>query len=163
MDWSKMFKARVIVFGCGNTLYGDDALGPLVIENLKQQNTFDDDVVFIDAGTSIRPLLFDLILSERHPQKVIIVDITTDDDLAPGEIKEIDINEVDPKKIADFSMHQFPTTNLLKELQENTDIKLNIIVVRAAFIPEKMREGLSPQVQTALPRVVERIKQLAST
>jgi len=156
-----MFNSRVVVFGCGNTLYGDDGLGPMVISKLQEDNGLGQDVTLIDAGTSIRALLFDLILSDRHPQRVIIIDITTDEDLYPGQVKEIDIHDVDPKKIADFSMHQFPTTNLLKELQEATDIRLNIIVVRAVHIPEKMQEGLSREVQEALPHVVNKIKELA--
>ncbi len=153
MDWSRMFDSRVVVFGCGNTLYGDDGLGPLAVKALQESGGLGEDVACIDAGTSIRPLLFDLILSDKHPERVIIIDSTTDDDLVSGEVREIDISEVDPKKISDFSMHQFPTTNLLKELQETTEIKLGIIVVRAAHIPEKMQEGLSPEVQKALGEV----------
>ncbi|WP_291318446.1 hydrogenase maturation protease [Desulfonatronospira sp.] len=163
MDWSSMFASRVVVFGCGNTLYGDDGLGPLVIKVLQDRGDLGKDVACIDAGTSIRPLLFDLILSDNHPQRVIIIDSTTDEDMEPGEVREIDISRVDPKKISDFSMHQFPTTNLLKELQETTEIELGIIVVRAAHIPEKMQEGLSPQVQKALDKVQEKVLQLVNS
>ncbi|WP_291323021.1 hydrogenase maturation protease [Desulfonatronospira sp.] len=162
MDWSMMFDSRVVIFGCGNTLYGDDGLGPLVVKAIQERGGLGEDVACIDAGTSIRPLLFDLILSPKHPERVIIIDSTTDHDLAPGQVKEIDITGVDPKKIADFSMHQFPTTNLLKELQETTEIRLNIIVVRAAHIPEKMQEGLSPEVQKALDEVQEKVLQLVN-
>ncbi len=160
MDWSSMFDSRVVVFGCGNTLYGDDGLGPMAVKALQDRDDLGQDVACIDAGTSIRPLIFDLILSDNHPQRVIIIDSTTDDDMEPGEVREIDISRVDPKKISDFSMHQFPTTNLLKELQETTEIKLSIIVVRAAHIPEKMQESLSPQVQKALDEVQEKVLQL---
>ncbi|RQD75193.1 hydrogenase maturation protease [Desulfonatronospira sp. MSAO_Bac3] len=163
MDWSSMFDSRVVVFGCGNTLYGDDGLGPLAIKALQDRGDVGQDVACIDAGTSIRPLIFDLILSDNHPQRVIIIDSTTDEDMEPGEVREIDISRVDPKKISDFSMHQFPTTNLLKELQETTEIKLSIIVVRAAHIPEKMQEGLSPEVQKALEEVQTKVLQLVNS
>jgi coenzyme F420 hydrogenase subunit delta len=160
MDWSLMFNSRIVIFGCGNILYGDDGLGPKVIEVLQSDDSLGDDIACIDAGTTIRPLLFDLILSDKQPERVIVVDITTDEDIEPGEVKEIDVDQVDPKKIGDFSMHQFPTTNLLKELKESTDIKLNIIVARPGMVPEKMSEGMSPVMSRAVDEVVRRIKQI---
>jgi coenzyme F420 hydrogenase subunit delta len=155
-----MFNSRVVVFGCGNTLFGDDGLGPAVIEALKQETDLPDDIALLDVGTSIRPLLFDLILSDKHPQMVIIVDATTQSGRKPGEVFEIDVDEVDPKKLADFSMHQFPTTNLLKELKEATDIDLRIIVAQTAYVPEQMDEKLSPEIKAAVPQIVQKIKQL---
>lgn len=162
MDWSKMFDSRVVVFGCGNILYGDDGLGPKVIEALDNDSDLGNDVACLDAGTSIRPLLFDLVMGDKHPEKVIVVDITTDEDIAPGQVKEIDVDQVDPKKISDFSMHQFPTTNLLKELKEATDIKLTILVARAVHVPEKMNEGLTPEMEQAVQDIVERVKTISS-
>ncbi len=158
MDWSRMFNSRVVIFGCGNILYGDDALGPMVVQTLLAEGDLGEDVACIDAGTSIRPLLFDLILSDNHPQRVIIVDISTDEDIEPGQVKEIDVDQVDPKKISDFSMHQFPTTNLLKELKENTQIKLTILVARPLVIPEKMSEGMSQVMHAAVDEIVKRIR-----
>ena len=158
MDWSRMFNSRVVIFGCGNILNGDDALGPMVVQTLLAEGDLGEDVACIDAGTSIRPLLFDLILSDNHPQRVIIVDISTDEDIEPGQVKEIDVDQVDPKKISDFSMHQFPTTNLLKELKENTQIKLTILVARPLVIPEKMSEGMSQVMHAAVDEIVKRIR-----
>ncbi|WP_028574116.1 hydrogenase maturation protease [Desulfonatronovibrio hydrogenovorans] len=163
MEWSQMFSSRVVVFGCGNTLFGDDGLGPKVIEVLQKEGSLGDDVALIDAGTSIRPLLFDLILSDRQPEQIIVVDISTDQDIEPGEVKEINVDQVDPKKIADFSMHQFPTTNLLKELQDTTSIKLHILVSRPVNVPELMEEGLSPEVSKAVDRIVSKIKEICRT
>ncbi|WP_045212568.1 hydrogenase maturation protease [Desulfonatronovibrio magnus] len=162
MDWSSMFNSRVVVFGCGNTLYGDDGLGPKVVEALEKDESLGKDIAVIDAGTSIRPLLFDLIMGDRHPERIIVVDITTDEDIEPGEIKEIDVDQVDPKKISDFSMHQFPTTNLLKELKDSTDIKLNILVARPVNVPEKMAEGLTPEMERAVGSIVDRIKEIVA-
>jgi coenzyme F420 hydrogenase subunit delta len=103
MDWSLMFNSRIVIFGCGNILYGDDGLGPKVIEALQSDDSLGDDIACIDAGTTIRPLLFDLILSDKQPERVIVVDITTDEDIEPGEVKEIDVDQVDPKKIRLFN------------------------------------------------------------
>ncbi|MDD4649511.1 MAG: hydrogenase maturation protease [Desulfoplanes sp.] len=160
MDWSKMFNSRVVVFGCGNVLYADDGVGPVVIAELEKDPEIPKDVALLDVGTSIRGLLFDLVLSDTLPERVVVVDAVTQSDREPGEIFEIDVDQMDPKKIPDFTLHQFPTTNLLKELKINTGIDLKIVVVQAAYIPEAMEEGLSPTVQNVLPDLVAKIKSL---
>lgn len=160
MDWSKMFNSRVVVFGCGNILFGDDAVGPVLIHELEQDPEVPDDVALLDVGTSIRPLLFDLILSDNQPERVIVVDAMTVSNREAGEIMEIDVDEMDPKKIADFTMHQFPTSNLLKELKENSRIDLRLIVVQTGFIPDHMEERLSDEVQACIPELKNRVKRL---
>jgi len=117
-----------------------------------------EDVALLDVGTSIRGLLFDLVLGEKLPERVIVVDAVTQGDREPGEIFEVDVDQMDPKKIPDFTLHQFPTTNLLKELRDNTGIDLKIIVVQSAYIPDAMEEGLSPTVQAKLPELMAKVK-----
>ncbi len=160
MDWSKMFTSRVVVFGCGNTLIGDDAAGPRVIELLEQDTDLGEDVALLDAGTTIRSMLFDLINIDPKPQRIIIVDATTAHGRQPGEIFEIDVDHMDPKKINDFSLHMFPTVNLLKELTLNTDIEVKIVVVQTGYIPEVFDERMSPEVSAAIPRIASRVKEL---
>ena len=160
MDWSKMFNSRVVVFGCGNVLYADDGVGPTLIAELEKDPEVPEDVALLDVGTSIRGLLFDLVLSEKLPERVIVVDAVTQSDREPGEIFEIDVDQMDPKKIPDFTLHQFPTTNLLKELKENTGVDLKIVVAQTAYIPDAMEEGLSPTLQKALPDLISKVKSL---
>ncbi len=160
MDWSQMFTSRVVVFGCGNTLIGDDAVGPLVIQKLEQDPDMPQDVGLIDAGTSVRNLLFDLMLADKHPQRVVVVDATTAENRQPGEIWEIDVSDVTPEKAKLFTLHMFPTVNLLANLQQNTSIDLKILVMQTGFVPDYMSEALSPEVEAALPGLVERVKQL---
>lgn len=162
MDWSRMFNSRVLVFGCGNILFGDDALGPRVADALNDDPELPSDVAALDAGTAIRALLFDLLLSESQPELLVIVDATNKVDRVPGEVFEIDVDEVDTKKIGDFSMHQFPTTNLLKELKATSKSELRIIAVQTAYVPDHMDEVLSPEVEAAIPRVVQKIKEMAA-
>jgi len=54
----------------------------------------------------------------------------------------------------------FPTVNLLANLQQNTSIDLKILVMQTGFVPDYMSEALSPEVEAALPGLVERVKQL---
>lgn len=160
MDWSKMFSSRVLVFGCGNILIGDDAAGPKVIQMLEQDPEIPEDVGLLDVGTSIRTILFDLINSPTPPVRVIIVDATTESGRTPGEFWEIDIDSMDPKKISDFSIHMFPTVNMLKDLQDNTSMEVKIVVIQTGYIPDEMDEKLSPEVEAALPALAARVKEL---
>ena len=162
MDWSMMFTSRVLVFGCGNVLFGDDGVGPALIRELENDPDIPSDVALLDVGTSIRNLLFDLLLSEKLPQRIVVVDATTEEDRTPGEIWEIDVDHINPKKISDFSMHQFPSTNLLKEIKEKTGVDLRIVVVQTGWIPEEFDEGLSEPVQAAMPELKRLVKKLVS-
>jgi len=155
-----MFTSRVVVFGCGNTLLGDDAAGPKVIEILEQDPEIPSDVALLDVGTTIRSLLFDLINIDPKPERVIIVDATTAHGRQAGEIFEIDVDHMDPKKVNDFSLHMFPTVNLLKELTVNTNIEVKVVVIQTGYIPDNLDDSLSPEVEAALPRLAARVKEL---
>ncbi len=142
----------VLVFGCGNTLFGDDGFGPAVIEKLLQECTIPEHVYVVDVGTSISDLLFDLSLSPEKPRLICIVDAVNLQGREAGEIFELSPAELPRIKRPDFSMHQFPSINLLQELQQGAGVRVRILAVQVAQIPEEVRPGLSDQVMAALPR-----------
>ncbi|MCU0593777.1 MAG: hydrogenase maturation protease [Desulfobacterales bacterium] len=148
-----------LVLGCGNPLIGDDGFGPAVIEHLEKNYLLPDSVAAIDCGTSIRDILFDLLLSPQKPRKMIVIDVTDSPDLAPGEIREIEIEQIRPEKIGDFSLHQFPTTNMLNEIKEETPIDVRVFVAQIAGLPSEVKPGLSDPVRAAIPVMCERIMQ----
>jgi len=146
-----------LVLGCGNPLLGDDGFGPAVVRHLEENHSVPDTVALIDCGTSIREILFDILLSSQKPRKIIIVDVTDTTDLEPGEIREIDVDQIRPEKISDFSLHQFPTTNMLKEIKEQTLIDVRVLVVQVAGLPSEVKPGLSDPVRAAILPMCERI------
>ena len=141
----------VLVFGCGNTLFGDDGFGPAVIDRLRQDGRIPDDTHVEDVGTSISDLLFDLSLSVKKPREICIVDAVDVPGRKPGEIFEISPTDLPMVKRPDFSMHQFPSINLLQELQEGAGVSVRILAVQIARIPEEVQPGLSAEVDAALP------------
>ena len=153
---------RCVVFGCGNPLFGDDGFGEKVIAHLLRHHQIPPDVAVLDVGTAIRDLLFDMLLSPRKPEQIIIVDAMTVMGGAPGMIFSIDVDEIHPTKICDFSLHQFPTTNMLKEIREGTDIAIHILVVHPDELPDEVSPGLSPAVAQAVAPMCERVMQLIS-
>jgi len=154
---SQFLEKSILIFGCGNTLWGDDGFGPAVIEHLHHRHQLPEDVLALDVGTSIRDLLFDLILSDKKPGLLIIVDAVSYPERRPGEIFEIPVEGIPEAKISDFSLHQFPTVNMLAELKQTSGIEVRIIVAQTEALPEEVRPGLSAAVQQAVPVACDRI------
>jgi len=157
---SQIFGKRVLICGCGNILFGDDGFGPAVAKYLQENYPLPADVLVMDVGTSIRDLLFDLVLSEKKPQKIIVIDAVDYPGRRPGEVFEIPVQGIPAKKTADFSLHQFPTVNLLQELQDHTRVDIHIVVVQVQEIPGEVRPGLSPAVAGAVDEAGARILQI---
>ena len=139
------------VFGCGNPLIGDDGFGPAVIERLENHHTVPADTDCIDVGTSIRGILFDLLLDEKKPKQILLVDAVDQPGRKPGEVFEIDVGSVTPAKTTDFSPHQFPTVNMLQQIKDHTPIDVRVLVVQTGTLPSEVRPGLSPPVRDAVP------------
>ncbi|MFZ5771994.1 MAG: hydrogenase maturation protease [Thermodesulfobacteriota bacterium] len=154
-----------VVFGCGNPLIGDDGFGPAVIEQLLQRrNHLPLGVSVADVGTGVREYLFDYLLSEKErPRHLIIVDAIDREDKKPGEVFEIDPSAVPAKKLHDFSLHQFPTVNMLQELQQYTDMKVTIVVAQVDSLPQEVSLGLSPAMAAAVPKACKKIMDILST
>jgi coenzyme F420 hydrogenase subunit delta len=153
----QMFEKRLLICGCGSILWGDDGFGPAVVNRLNQQHDLPDDVLALDVGTSIRDILFDLILSEQKPKKLIIVDAVGYPDRRPGEVFEIPVEGIPETKASDFSLHQFPTVNMLQELKDHSGMEVKIIVGQTEFIPEEVAPGLSEAMQRAVDTACEKI------
>ena len=155
-----LFDKSTLIFGCGNILYGDDGFGPAVIQHLNQHCALPEDVLAMDMGTSIRDTLFDLALSEKKPARLMIVDAVDFADRSPGEIFEIPVRQIPEKKVSDFSLHQFPTVNLLAELHEYAKIQVIVVVAQVETIPDEVSPGLSLTLQAAVKPACERIVQI---
>ncbi|MBI4946893.1 MAG: hydrogenase maturation protease [Bacteroidetes bacterium] len=150
---------KILILGCGNILFGDDGFGPQVAEELQKNCHLPENVMVINAGSGVRKFLFDITLSEKKPGKIIIVD-AIDAGKTPGEIFELPIDEIPEKKIDDFSMHQLPTSNLLKELKEFCKVDVIIIVCQVESIPEEVTGSISKKLTDAIPVVCKRINEI---
>ncbi len=150
--WDK----EILILGCGNILFGDDGFGPAAVEYLEKNLEIPPHAAVINAGLSIREILFNIVLSDKRPKKIIIVD-AVDAGRSAGEIFELDISNIPEKKIDDFSMHQLPTSNLLKELEKIGVVEVKIISAQVQHIPEEVSPGLSKVIRDSIPAVCEKI------
>jgi coenzyme F420 hydrogenase subunit delta len=148
---------RVLIFGCGNVLLGDDGFGPAVIERLERRGDLPGDAHAEDVGTSIRGILFDIALKDRRPEHIIVLDAVDRPGREPGEVFEISVDEIPARKLADYSLHQFPTTNLLKEIQAECGVRVTVLAAQTAARIEEVRPGLSAPMQAAVDLAAERV------
>ena len=149
-------RKEILIAGCGNMLFGDDGFGPEVVEHLLSHYGIPDNVCLLDVGTGIRKILFTLTLSEARPKVIVVID-AVDKGRKPGEVFEISLEEVPEVKIDDFSMHQVPSSNLLKELQDLCSVEVRVMACQIDSIPETMQTGLSEPLQKAVPLMAQRI------
>ncbi|MGA9643781.1 MAG: hydrogenase maturation protease [Terriglobales bacterium] len=143
-----------LVLGCGNLLFGDDGFGCALVEYVESHHRVPDDVCMLDAGTGVRNLLFTLCLSPARPRRLLIVD-ALDAGRSQGELFEIDPAGIPPIKLDDFSMHQIPTSNLLRELQETCGVEVRVLACQTGPLPKEISPGLSRAVDEALPHAAE--------
>ena len=134
----------LVVLCCGNMLFGDDGFGPAVAARLNAE-PIPEWAAVIDAGTGVRELLFDMVLSERRPRLVVVVD-AVDLGRQPGSVFEIPLERIPRLEVSEFSVHQAPTSNLLKELEDQGGVRVVVIVCQVAGMPEEMTEAMSPAV-----------------
>ncbi len=149
-------RARVLILGVGNVLFGDDGFGPAVIDSLIGHHPIPEDVYVMDVGTGVRKLLFTLILSDTRPEEIVIVD-AVDWGQEVGRLIAIPVEALPSNKVDDFSLHQVPTSNMLRELQDQCGVKVTVIACDVGPIPQEMRSGLSSQARQAVIAACEQI------
>jgi len=150
-------KKPLLLIGCGNIFYGDDAFGPAVVAELERRGRAPERVCLINAGTGARKYLFTLALSEAMPEEIVIID-AIDKGREPGELFEIELDDVPFEKTDDFSLHQVPTSNLLKEIKETRGVKVRVLVCQVSGIPDEIRPGLSAPVGRAVEELASKIE-----
>ena len=139
-----------LILGCGNLLFGDDGFGCEVIAYVEEHHRVPKSVCLLDVGTGVRKILFTLCLSPTRPTRLLIVD-AIDAGRTPGVIFEIDPSRIPVVKLDDFSLHQLPTSNLLRELQESCGVEVRVLACQTGELPENIAQGLSEPVRDAVP------------
>lgn len=141
--------ANILVLGLGNLLLGDEGIGVHAAQALLA-DTLPDGVKVLDIGTAILDALLDL----EDADFVIVVDAVKADG-TPGTVYRIPFNDmVRPDCIA--SMHGFDLSRVLALTQRQTAPEVLVIGVEPGMIDWSLE--LSPEVQPALPVVIEQVK-----
>ena len=148
--------SRVLILGVGNVLFGNDGFGPEVIDYLSRHFAMPEDVYAIDVGTGARKVLFTVSLSETRPQEIVVVD-AVDWGQEIGCVSEIPVESLPITKVDDFSLHQVPTSNMLRELQDDCGVKVTVIVCDVGEVLQMIEPGLSPDIQQSVIQACQQI------
>lgn len=142
----------VVILGCGNDLLGDDGFGPAVIARLVE-NGLPSPISARDVGTAVREHLLDYLMAPTlRPDLLIVVDADPDEGGVDGHIRLCGPEDLPARKIHDFSLHQFPTVNLLRELHAQTGIRVILLLARITPPIAVDGPGLSPPLRAAVDR-----------
>ena len=98
-----------------------------------------------------------LNIAPSHP--ISTPQLTIDVGRPPGEWFEIDPAEIPIVKLDDFSMHQLLTSNLLREVRQQTGIEVRVLACQTGPLPDQVCPGLSEPVWRALPHAAEWVTQ----
>jgi len=147
-------KKRVLILGCGNSLFGDDGFGPEAVGYIEEKCRIPGDVYVMDVGIGASRVLLALALGETKPERIIILD-AVDAGRKPGEIFEITIEELLRSRTADFLTHSLPETNLLKELRDTDGVNVVILACQVKRMPELVKPGLSNPVKRSVPKAAK--------
>lgn len=158
--YTEISTKKVLILGCGNVLMGDDGFGPAVIQRLHQHYTLPDYAYAEDVGTSIRGVLFDITLLDKRPEHIIVIDAVDKPNRVPGEVFEIEIDDIPETKIVDYSVHQYPTTNMLKGIQDECGVKVTIIAAQVSGSLDEVKPGLSKPIRIAVVKAAEKVVEL---
>lgn len=110
MNLQDRIKGQTLIIGVGNTLRGDDGLGPLLVQQLSGSVKAD----LLDAGEVPESYLGRIIVSQ--PDTIIVVD-AVDMQESPGTLAVI---EIDDLTNVSWSTHRLSLALFMKYLQEQT-------------------------------------------
>ena len=150
-------RAPFLVLGLGNTLLGDDGLGPALIEHFLQKNQiWNDEIEFLDGGTQGLALLGHLSGREA----IIILDALamgapagTTRILNVSEVFQMGVNRAN-------SSHEGNAGELLAMAKVLDELPDRVFIVGVEPQSVETGYGLSESVRSALPIAADRVRKL---
>ena len=159
-DLPEHVKKPVVVLGVGNDLFGDDGFGPATARFILRTAKMPSDVCVLDVGTAIMPVLFDIMLSDVGPKRLIILD-TVDFGKRPGELARLSVEQLPQTREGVFSFHTFSARRMLQELRDRKGVEVTVLACQAKNIPSEIQEGLSEPVKDAVGRAAQIVLKMA--
>jgi len=146
--------SKVVILGIGNSLRGDDGVGPYIIKNLKLPIT-NYQLQTFDCGEMPENFLQPVI--EAKPDILILVDCA-DFGGKPGEVKQLTPSQVIRSGL---STHSMSLKLFLDRVGEDTNAQIIVLGIQPQTIA--FGEGLSEPVKNSLKDVEREIKSILET
>ena len=142
---------KKIIFLCiGNDMRGDDALGPLIAENLAELFIEQQELMVINAETV--PENYTGLIRKEIPSHIIFID-AVEMKMNPGHIRLVQSDE-----IADYSIstHAMPLSFMIKYLKSFTDASMLLIGIQPKNM--EMPNTISEEVKNSVEELTEIIR-----
>lgn len=145
---------KLLIIGVGNRLRGDDAVGPLAIDRLKESPDLPDNWLLIDAGEVPENALG--LVEKEKPDRVLLID-ACDWGAEPGEVRFFSADELEKLPIRMLSTHGMPLSFWVKmTLVDHPDLKIELLGVQAAELT--FNTSLTPPVADILNQIEELVR-----
>ncbi len=102
---------RTVICSIGNTIRGDDGVGPAIIDGIKESIGKRDDVYLIDCG--VAPENFTGKIIGLMPERLVVIDVC-ELGKEPGHHEVIDLDRVKGQML---STHNLPVTVFIEALR----------------------------------------------
>lgn len=141
---SKLRGFQTLIIGIGNTLKGDDGLGPFVCQQLRQATVCAE---LIDAGTVPENYIQRII--KKAPQNLLVID-AVDFRAEPGTIEIFR-----PEKLSSFVSSTHSLSPRLFADMVSREIKVDVYFVGIQPAHTQLGQAMSPQVSQAAKLLVQ--------
>ena len=144
--------SRTVVFGIGNTLMADDGAGVRVLELLTDMP---ENVEIIELATGGMTLLHRF----EGVGRAIIID-AADFGGKPGEVRIFRPEDVSSIKTVGYSLHDLDILKVLELAKQMGTLPKEVFIAAIQPGSLEMGEGLSAELEGALPELAKRILDL---
>lgn len=153
-------EVELLILGLGNVLFGDDGLGIVAVELMKELYEIPDGVLVADGGTlglSLLPLL-------QQSRRVLIVDAIRCPDVAPGGLVRLDGAEVAAAVRDRLSPHQVGVADLLDAARLLGGYPVAVTLL--GLVPEAMEwsvarsKAVSDKIDMLVEAIVHEVQRL---
>lgn len=141
---------KKLVLGIGNPVLGDDAVGIIVANKVKEKNLKNVDV---ETANTIDLEIINII---SNYDRVFVVDAIKTGNGKAGEIHKFGSENL--RQTMRHSVHSIDLSTMLKT-GEKLGIKMPEIIIYGLEVSDtdRLREGLSKDVEDTVPKIVEKI------
>jgi hydrogenase maturation protease len=143
---------RLLVLGLGNPLCRDDGVGVAAVSRLLHAFEPPAGAVVLDGGT----LGLSLLPQLEDAEDAILVDAIRDD-AAPGTLVRLEGAQVRPAVEARLSVHQVGVADLFAAAELRGRLPPRLVLLGLVPAALDVAVGLSPEVASRLPALVEAV------
>ncbi len=142
---------RIVIMGVGNRMRGDDAIGCLISDDLKNENG----LTVIDCGSAPENYIDKVIFLK--PDQVIIIDACNFKS-EPGRFKLFSEKQIDKISQNLISTHNLPLNLTVTMIKKQLPCEIQLLGIQPQQI--NFGKGLSPKLEKAKQKIVKYLKNL---